>query len=755
MFRSVFAGVLGCLAVGSSAFQYTQQQLDTRTDIGQAKMAYAFAVNARNWVVGYWLSPDNEYFGFIWDNKKHFDWIGGDPMHCMVLLRNTYNGSFLNSYATALNNGMSPCVITGALVDTGGRHRAAIWRTDDLDHPSVWTLPPLSYESVGFGINDGVGPNLVVVGRGKPAPGGNNFGFYWRTSGMTVLPGFGGGATTSETFARDVNNGASPLVVGYADRTFLGETATRAFAWRQGEPNLTPLHLPGGFLKSWAYSANDAGDIAGGLEGGGGGLRACVWPNGQSEAVVLPPYPGQAGSVAYGISSGDTAVVGAVVLYGESYGAIWNDLVSPPILVSQAPIGGYPRRIAALYGVTDTLRDSIATCGIGEFGPNAQAVLVRAHASLGGGRTGKAIGSVSFQTTGSSDLDLPAGGSGDAKIDLSYNGQADEQGRQRTQQLSISEGGTLSTNEVAIAKDESSSSLFTVSANPGSEGKLLTVSFTIDEQSGDYGYQRSFGRVRVHNPVPVIDSVVPNVLDQSSEGATVVLHGSGYVSEGAGDWSDSQVLINSHWRPSVWVSPTEISVNLMPGDLAVPGTVMLEVLNVGPGGGRSGIALVRVEPLVDQAALVGYSVGPQGQEKSAHDPELLRVNDGNRSFAENTAVANFNIPGIRYNVQFDSAITERVDSVEVVVDAQTQFPNIEQRLSLLDRTDMTTLRRLDTFVFTTGNTDVTRSGSVSPAADYVGPNGEVTAVVQYRRVGLLPSQRFQGRIDQVGVTVTK
>jgi len=755
MSRPLLAAAAWLLAASGFGFQYTQQQLDTRTDIGPAKTAYALAINSRNWVAGHWISPNNEYFGFIWDNKKHLDWVGGDPMHCMVLLRNTYNGSFLNSYATAINNNSAPGVITGAIVDTGGRHRAAIWNTGDLDHPGVWTFPPLGYESVGLGINDGVGANLIVVGRGKPAPGGPTLGFYLRNNCMTILPGFGGGATTAETVARDVNNGANPIIVGYANHTFLGETTTRAFVWRFGDPNLGLLAIPGGYLDSWAYSANDGGAIAGGLQTTEGGLRACVWPTGQSQAVVLPEYPGQGGSIAYSISSGNPAVVGSVVLYGEAYGAIWNDLVSPPVLVSQSPIGGYARRIAALYGVTDSVMDSIAACGIGEFGPNAQAVLVRAHVSAGAGRTGKAIGSVSFDSTGSSDLDLPAGGSDNAHVNLTYNGQADEQGRERTQQISITPGGTLSTSEVVIGKDESSSGPFEVTAEPGSEGKLLSVSFTIDGQSGDYGYQRTFGTVRVHNPVPTIQSVVPNVLDQSSEGATVTLHGSGYVSESGGYWSDSQVLINSHWRPSLWVSPTDIAVNLMPGDLAVPGNITLEVLNIAPGGGRSGIVIVKVEPQVDDATLVGYVVGPQGQEKSGHDVELLRNDDGLRSAAENTAVANNNIPAIRYNVQFASGITQNVSAVDVSVDSQAQFSNVEQRVSLLDRNDMTTLKRIDTFVFASANADVTRNASLTPAADYVGAGGEVTVVVQYRRVGVLPSQRYQGRIDRVGVTVRK
>ncbi|MBV6457722.1 MAG: hypothetical protein HONBIEJF_00839 [Fimbriimonadaceae bacterium] len=153
---------------------------------------------------------------------------------------------------------------------------------------------------------------------------------------------------------------------------------------------------------------------------------------------------------------------------------------------------------------------------------------------------------------------------------------------------------------------------------------------------------------------------------------------------------------------------------------------------------------------------VAYSVGPQGQEIGANDVTKIQAMDTARAIGENTQVASNQIPPLRYNLEFKTT-NLNPSQIAIKVVAQTQWANIEQRLSML-KNDGATLTRFDTFNYYSPNVDIQRNADTTnlglPPGDYVRPDGGMTMVVQYRKVGVLPSVKFQGRINYAEIGIS-
>jgi len=82
------------------------------------------------------------------------------------------------------------------------------------------------------------------------------------------------------------------------------------------------------------------------------------------------------------------------------------------------------------------------------------------------------------------------------------------------------------------------------------------------------------------NPLPVITALDPSTVDAGIPGFTLVINGTGFIPA-------SEVLIGGVVRPALYVSATELRVNLETGELANPGTLYVAVRNPEPGGGTS------------------------------------------------------------------------------------------------------------------------------------------------------------------------
>jgi YVTN family beta-propeller protein len=84
------------------------------------------------------------------------------------------------------------------------------------------------------------------------------------------------------------------------------------------------------------------------------------------------------------------------------------------------------------------------------------------------------------------------------------------------------------------------------------------------------------------NPVPQITSFDPPSSPVEAGGAHVVVNGTGFI-------QSSVVNVDGTPRETRFFSASEVIVTFTPGDLSVPGTLDVQVVNPGPGGGASSI----------------------------------------------------------------------------------------------------------------------------------------------------------------------
>lgn len=187
---------------------------------------------------------------------------------------------------------------------------------------------------------------------------------------------------------------------------------------------------------------------------------------------------------------------------------------------------------------------------------------------------------------------------------------------------------------------------------------------------------------------------------------------------------------------------------------AIAGTGFLNIATYGRGMWRIPLSATFTFGIMPDS----YTVGSPGVEVGANNVTKIRVDDSVRAEATNTAVANSNLPSIKYAVLFTSPKKTNITALTAKVDAQTQYPGIEQRIEFVSRTNSNTVYQKDLFTFGTGNQDVTRTAALTNAtelADVLDPaTGKFEVRVRYRKVGVLPTAKFAGRVDFVEVDVS-
>jgi len=118
---------------------------------------------------------------------------------------------------------------------------------------------------------------------------------------------------------------------------------------------------------------------------------------------------------------------------------------------------------------------------------------------------------------------------------------------------------------------------------------------TIAHQPGVIGLPATV-TVLIENPVPGITDIQPGFAAPGSTLATLTLNGTNFVpgtavlaggSSYPGPTGFSVVQWNGSPRTTTFVSPTQLTFTLEPGDLATAGSASITVVNPGPGGGTS------------------------------------------------------------------------------------------------------------------------------------------------------------------------
>jgi uncharacterized protein (TIGR03437 family) len=91
----------------------------------------------------------------------------------------------------------------------------------------------------------------------------------------------------------------------------------------------------------------------------------------------------------------------------------------------------------------------------------------------------------------------------------------------------------------------------------------------------------------INNPVPAVNSISPNTIAAGTGGLTLELEGTNFINTSVVKWNGST-------RTTTYVSPTLLSIEVPPTDLANAGTNNVTVTNPAPGGGTSGAAVFTV-----------------------------------------------------------------------------------------------------------------------------------------------------------------
>ncbi len=102
-------------------------------------------------------------------------------------------------------------------------------------------------------------------------------------------------------------------------------------------------------------------------------------------------------------------------------------------------------------------------------------------------------------------------------------------------------------------------------------------------------------------PAPVATSVSPDSFVMGSDGATVVVGGSGFTSRTVGRWNGSD-------RPTTVQSATQLQLAVTAADLAAAGTASITIATPAPGGGTSGPLSVSIQHPTPLTTAVSPSV---------------------------------------------------------------------------------------------------------------------------------------------------
>jgi len=94
-------------------------------------------------------------------------------------------------------------------------------------------------------------------------------------------------------------------------------------------------------------------------------------------------------------------------------------------------------------------------------------------------------------------------------------------------------------------------------------------------------------QVPVNNPIPEITELVPNAVAVGSQAFTLAINGFGFVPGSVVQW-------NGAARPTTFVNPAQVTIQVSAADVAVVANVTILVVNPAPGGGTSGARLFRI-----------------------------------------------------------------------------------------------------------------------------------------------------------------
>ncbi len=123
------------------------------------------------------------------------------------------------------------------------------------------------------------------------------------------------------------------------------------------------------------------------------------------------------------------------------------------------------------------------------------------------------------------------------------------------------------------------------------------------------------------NPAPGITALSPaSIIAQGAAGAPLVV-----TVQGSNFMADAQAQWNGAPRPVKWIDDGAVEVTLSAGDLALPGSGELHIVNPAPGGGASNGALFTILPLPAHPGPVASELLPGAVEAKGPNAEPVTV----------------------------------------------------------------------------------------------------------------------------------
>jgi hypothetical protein len=193
-------------------------------------------------------------------------------------------------------------------------------------------------------------------------------------------------------------------------------------------------------------------------------------------------------------------------------------------------------------------------------------------------------------TVAPSSLSVTQGGSGSATVTVTSSN-----GFNALTSLSLSapSGVTGSFSPAGVTPPAGGSASATLSLPVSSSSAAGTFPLTITGTSGSTSHSTTLTLTvtTANNPVPSISNISPSSVFSGGGDFTLTINGSGFITSSVVNVS---VGNSSGPRPTTFVSPSQLTVQITSSDIANSGQIGISVTNPKPGGGTSNSATLNV-----------------------------------------------------------------------------------------------------------------------------------------------------------------
>ncbi|MBX4200757.1 hypothetical protein KW786_01370 [Candidatus Parcubacteria bacterium] len=167
------------------------------------------------------------------------------------------------------------------------------------------------------------------------------------------------------------------------------------------------------------------------------------------------------------------------------------------------------------------------------------------------------------------------------------------------------QGSVVNVNGTARTTTYVSPTQVTIPLTAADLANAANLTFTVTNPSPGGGTSGTVTlAVTGTNPTPVIVSISPTSAPAGNGAFTLTVNGSNFN-------ANSQIRFNGIARPTIFVSPTQLTTTIPATDASVTGSYIVDVVNPIPGGGTSGSLVFTISPTGTTPGLPNTGFGPR------------------------------------------------------------------------------------------------------------------------------------------------